>query len=105
MFRIEGGRAERDGKTPIMRQAFAGEQCDPLDLLGAQALYRVTVDCSNGTRHVWHRLGSPPVVTSIPLTGTTSSATRRAIGQSSWPLGAAEVLVELRRPRHSACRA
>src|SRR6266851_2753975 len=40
-LRIEAGRTERNGKTPIVRQAFTGRENYPVHFLGAQALYRV----------------------------------------------------------------
>ena len=60
VVRIEHGRTERNRKPPVVRQAFARDERHPLHLLGAQALYRVTVDRADPHDHGARLLQPPP---------------------------------------------
>jgi hypothetical protein len=51
-LRIKQCRAERNRKTSIVWQAFAGHQRHAVHFLGAQALYGVAVNLGNGGGHV-----------------------------------------------------
>ncbi len=51
VLRIEAGRRQRDREAPVVRQAFARQQRDPLQALGAQPLDRIAIDRGNRRRH------------------------------------------------------